>query len=141
VIGALATSLDQLSDSKMCTFSLARTLRCSDPVSTGAMNATAGQKPILVYCYVENTGLHPNGRHELRDGNWFPSFDIVPEAKAGVYSSTDTPEYRRRVKQLCSELKEDHLWVGWFALADTDDVLEVAKRKALEEAKRAGARE
>lgn len=117
--------------------SVERGNRAGDEVEScegsGAANAGEGEarrrmKTTIVLARIENTGLRDTGRVEMKNANWFPVFETVPEAKALVYSSN--------VKEL-ARAKEFAATEGYqvFVLPDTGDVLSVAKAKILKGAK------
>jgi hypothetical protein len=43
---------------------------------------------------------------------------------------------RKRVKALCKQERDSYAWVGWFSMPDYDDVLDRARKRAVDEYER-----
>lgn len=89
-------------------------------------------KTKLVLAYVNNTGIELTGRYRDRLRQ-YPETRSVPDAKACCFGD-DTPAMRERITKHIAAESKDHLWMGFFALDFTDDILKVAKARALIEA-------
>jgi hypothetical protein len=85
----------------------------------------------LVLAFVDNTGLRLTGRYLDRYCQK-PESEAVPEARAAIWSDYT----KARLAQLKAHIAQEssaHVWMGYFVLADTDDILAVARAKALEQ--------
>lgn len=90
-------------------------------------------KKKLVLVWVDNTGFELTGRY--RDAlRHYPETRAKPEAKACCFGD-DTPELLERLTRHVEQARRDHQWVGYFSLDNTNDLLQVARDRALAEAK------
>lgn len=87
----------------------------------------------LVLAWVDNTGFELTGRYRDRLCQHRET-RAVPEARAGCWSD-ESPERLAQLKAHIEREKGDHVWMGYFILDYTDDILSVARAKALEAAR------
>jgi hypothetical protein len=87
-------------------------------------------KKKLVLVWVDNTGFELTGRYRDRLG-YYPETKCVPEARAACFGD-DTPAMRERLQAHIAKECQGHVWVGFFSLDYKDDILKVARAKALE---------
>lgn len=87
-------------------------------------------KQKLVLVWVDNSGLELTGRYRDRLG-YHPETRAVPKAYAAVWGD-DTPDLRQRLESHVAKEAPNHEWSGFFVLDFKDDVLSVARARALE---------
>lgn len=86
----------------------------------------------IILAMVDNTGVRATGRYCDRLSQ-LAKTEIIPEASAAVWSD-ETPERLAQVKRHVETERLHHAWIGYFVLPDTRDVLEIARKKALDTA-------
>jgi hypothetical protein len=90
-------------------------------------------KQKLVLAWVDRTGgFELTGRFRGPYA-YQPETRTVPKAHAAVWGD-DTPALRDRLTKHVEQESSNHDWVGFFLLDYKDDVLNVARTKALEAA-------
>jgi hypothetical protein len=87
------------------------------------------RKTKLVLAWVDLTGIEATGRYRDRLMQ-HAEFRSVPEAKAACWSD-DTPAMRARLEAHVAAEAKDHVWMGFFALPNTANILGEAKALAL----------
>lgn len=90
-------------------------------------------KQKLVLVWVDNTGFELTGGYRDRLCQYRQT-RAIPEAKAVCWSMYSIEQEDRLKKHIEREAK-DHDWMGFFVLDYNDDILKVARAKALDEAK------
>jgi hypothetical protein len=82
-------------------------------------------KKKLVLVWVDNSGFELTGRYRDRLRQ-YPETRAVPKASAVCYGD-DTPEMVQRVEAHVSRESPDHVWMGYFSLDNTSDLLNRAR--------------
>ena len=90
-------------------------------------------KKKLVLVWVDNSGVELTGRYRDRLRQ-YPETRAKPEAKACCYGD-DTPEMLERLQKHVARERGDHVWMGYFSLENTNDLLNAARTRALAEYK------
>jgi hypothetical protein len=90
-------------------------------------------KKKLVLVWVDNSGFELTGRYRDRLCQ-YPETRAVPKASAACYGD-DTPAMLERLKSHVERESKDHAWMGYFSLDDNNDLLHVARDRALAAAK------
>ncbi len=86
----------------------------------------------IVLAMVDNTGLRVTGRYHDRLCQ-LAETESFPEARAAVWS--DANDHRlAQVKSHIATEAANHVWIGYFILNDTADVLNRARHLALKAA-------
>jgi hypothetical protein len=85
----------------------------------------------LVLAWVDLDGFELTGKYrdrlcQLRETR------AIPQAKACMWGSNLADNMPRLLAHIAKE-RNDHLWMGWFALPDTNNILTKARALALAE--------
>lgn len=83
----------------------------------------------LVLVWVDNSGFELTGRYRDRLRQ-YPETRAVPKASAACFGD-DTPEMLERLKKHVASESKDHVWMGYFSLPNNNDLLNVARSRAL----------
>lgn len=86
----------------------------------------------IVLAMVDETGVRVTGRYR----DWLQQHaktETFPEARAAVWADYSQSRRDHIVRHIEAE-KLNHLWVGYFVLPDTKDILAIARDKALKAA-------
>lgn len=91
----------------------------------------------FILAWVDNSGFELTGRYRDRLCQ-HPETHAVPEAKACVWGEVH-PDLLRSLQTHIARESSDHVWMGFFELPNTNDVLAVARQMALKAAADCGA--
>lgn len=83
----------------------------------------------IVLAMVDNTGVRVTGRYRDRLCQ-LAETEAVPEARAAVWSDY-TQARRDHVARHVEDERHNHLWMGYFVLDDSADILSCARAMAL----------
>lgn len=85
----------------------------------------------LVLVWVDRDGFELTGRYRDRLCQ-DPETRATLQAKAARWGD-DTPDLKARLKAHLETMRGEHLWVGWYALPEGDNLMDRARALALAE--------
>lgn len=94
------------------------------------MGAKMVERNKLVLAWVDMDGFELTGNYSDRLRT-YPETRAIPQGKAACWSF-DSSDSRASLLRHIETEKKDHLWMGWFLLPFKDNILAVARTKALE---------
>lgn len=91
------------------------------------MTRTPKTKLVLAFVDLDGVELTGGWRDRLKQ---VAETRAIPQAKAGCWSDNTADRMRQLLEHIAKE-RTHHAWMGWYALPYTDDILQVARARAL----------